>query len=162
MLTYHSLQRLSPRHALVHLSPHFRLHCRYNDNLSSIPHQIEIWWRCGESNLQDIYPRRSVRPSFLFDRVRFSQSLPGIFYFILISLANIINGIFNALPDPAVGALAVPLSLVFPVVLASRMSVLFHTAQFFSRTHSLVAGFLIYANKALHCRIHLTTPRVLA
>lgn len=45
----------------------------------------------------------------------------GIFYFVLISIANLVNGIFYLQPRQAMSAINIPLSIMFADVLACRM-----------------------------------------
>ncbi|EIN13912.1 hypothetical protein PUNSTDRAFT_57778, partial [Punctularia strigosozonata HHB-11173 SS5] len=45
----------------------------------------------------------------------------GVFYFLLISIANLINGIFYLQPRQAISAICIPLSVMLAPVLACRM-----------------------------------------
>ncbi|KAI0308119.1 hypothetical protein B0F90DRAFT_1621091, partial [Multifurca ochricompacta] len=83
----------------------------------------------------------------------------GVFYYLLISIANLINGIFYLQPRQAISAINIPLSVMLGPVLACRLILDLRERGSETVTHSDGHAFNSHGSRGLHFGIQFSQHR---
>nr|GAT57419.1 predicted protein [Mycena chlorophos] len=82
----------------------------------------------------------------------------GVFYYILISIANLINGIFYLQPRQVISALNIPLSVVLSPVIATRLILDLRERGSETVSHSEGTGIAAFTTKSMTQQSPFTPP----